>query len=147
MKVNYRKNNEKIQKYGEVFMKKLVIVIITLFYSFIGTNMLFAIDTWTEKAAFVGGAGRFAAVGFSIGTKGYIGTGFTDTSVTNDFWEYDTVNDTWTQMANFSGGARYRAVGFSIGTKGYVGMGYADDSGAYKRDLWEYSPPPPPMPG
>ena len=31
-------------------------------------------NTWTQKADF-GGAARDSAVGFSIGSKGYIGTG------------------------------------------------------------------------
>ena len=31
-------------------------------------------NTWTQKADF-GGTARYAAVGFSIGNKGYIGTG------------------------------------------------------------------------
>jgi hypothetical protein len=42
------------------------------------------------KSVFNGGY-RGAAVGFSIGTKGYIGTGYDDLGVRrNDFWEYDT---------------------------------------------------------
>ena len=40
-------------------------------------------NVWTQKADFGGGA-RSGAVGFSIGSKGYIGTGGA-----NDFWEYD----------------------------------------------------------
>ena len=36
-----------------------------------------------------GGVGRYAAVGFSIGTKGYIGTG-SDGSNKKDFWEYES---------------------------------------------------------
>ena len=56
-------------------MKKYIIVIIALFYSFLGVNMLFAAaNTWTQKADF-GGTARCGAVGFSIGSKGYIGTG------------------------------------------------------------------------
>src|ERR1035437_9962904 len=38
------------------------------------TSYLFAQGTWTQKANF-GGAGRWGAAGFSIGTKGYIGVG------------------------------------------------------------------------
>jgi hypothetical protein len=45
-------------------------------------------DTWTQKADF-GGIGREGAVGFSIGSKGYIGTGVDDSySYKKDFWEY-----------------------------------------------------------
>ena len=52
-------------------------------------------NTWTAKANFPGAA-RYYAVGLSIGTKGYIGTGI-DAGGTkyNDFYEYDPTNNTW----------------------------------------------------
>ena len=56
------------------------------------------------------------AVGFSIGTKGYFGTGSIGSWV-NDFYEWDQASNTWNQKANFGGTTRYVAVGFSIGTK------------------------------
>ena len=37
--------------------------------------MTLPLNTWTQKADF-GGTGRNGAVGFSIGSKGYIGTGY-----------------------------------------------------------------------
>jgi len=92
-------------------------------------------DAWAQKANF-GGSARQNAVGFSIGSKGYIGTGL-DPSLKNDFWEYDPTTNVWTQKANFGGSARYAAVGFSIGSKGYIGTGR---DGAYKNDFWEYDP-------
>ena len=85
----------------------------------------FAQGTWTPKADF-GGTGRWGAVGFSIGNKGYIGTGW-DNGPHQDFWEYNPSTDAWTQKANFGGTARYGAVGFSIGNKGYIGTGGAVD--------------------
>ncbi|TAL58094.1 MAG: hypothetical protein EPN85_12405, partial [Bacteroidetes bacterium] len=97
-------------------------------------------NTWTPKANF-GGTARYYAVGFSIGTKGYIGTGWhrPTQSPMKDFWEWDQASDVWTQKANFGGGARYLAVGFSIGTKGYIGTGF--DAGITDlKDLWEYNP-------
>jgi len=48
-------------------MKKYIIVVIALIYIFLGVNMLFA-GTWTKKADF-GGAARYNAVGFAIGSK------------------------------------------------------------------------------
>jgi len=92
---------------------------------------------WTQKANF-GGTTRDRAVGFSIGTKGYFGTGTPDGGITaySDFWEWDQATNVWTQKANFSGGGRFAAVGFSIGTKGYIGTG---NYGGYKRDFWEYN--------
>lgn len=89
-------------------------------------------NSWSSKTPF-GGTARYAAVGFAIGDKLYIG--FSDVNGT-DFWEYDTALDTWTPKASFPGAGRYYAVGFSIGTKGYVGTGY---SGVYKNDFWEYN--------
>ena len=88
-------------------------------------SMTLLSDTWTQKADF-GGTARALAVGFSIGSKGYIGTGYDGSySDTSDFWEYDPTANTWTQKADFGGTARDLAVGFSIGSKGYIGTGQA----------------------
>src|SRR3990172_9435890 len=92
---------------------------------------------WTQMADF-GGTGRRGAVGFSIGSYGYIGTGEDDYGRTNDFLRYDPAGDTWTQKANFGGAVRYEAVGFSIGTKGYIGTGV--NSPNIYDDFWEYDP-------
>jgi len=99
-------------------------------------------DTWTRKADF-GGTTRTAAVGFSIGNKGYIGTGVLGvlriSILYKDFWEYDPAADAWTQKADFGGAARYSAVGFSVGGKGYIGTGTGVFYG-YLKDFWEYDP-------
>ncbi|MBI3501348.1 MAG: T9SS type A sorting domain-containing protein [Bacteroidetes bacterium] len=99
------------------------------------TAYSFSQGTWSQKANF-GGTGRYIAVGFSIGTKGYIGTGY-DGAYKNDFWEWDQANNIWSQKANFVGTARDNATGFSIGTKGYIGIGF---DGANKNDFWEWDP-------
>ena len=58
-------------------------------------------NVWNAKANLTG-VGRLHAVGFSIGSKGYIGTGLGASSVElADFWEYDPATDSWTQKANF----------------------------------------------
>ncbi len=94
-------------------------------------------DTWTPKGDFEE-LERYDAVGFSIGDKGYIGTGTGPGPTPRyDFWEYDPATDTWSQRADFPGAARSLAVGFSIGDKGYVGTGY---NGGDRRDFWEYDP-------
>ena len=93
---------------------------------------------WTKKADFRGTA-RTSAVGFSIGNKGYIGTGHDGSYSLQDFWEYDPISDSWTRKENFRGTARTSAVGFSIGNKGYIGTGYGDN-GSLKKDFWEYDP-------
>ena len=98
-------------------------------------------DTWTQKTNY-GGTARFGATSFSIGSKGYIGTG-NDGTFRKDFWEFDPsvgTNGAWSQKADFGGVARDGAVGFSIVNKGYIGTGY--NAGIYYNDFWEYSPSP-----
>ena len=94
-------------------------------------------DIWLPKTDF-GGAARHAAVGFSIGDKGYIGMGWDGSTKMRDFWQYDPAANTWTQKADFGGTARFYAVGFSIGEKGYIGVGW--DGSSYQKDFWEYNP-------
>ncbi|MBK6484809.1 MAG: T9SS type A sorting domain-containing protein [Chitinophagaceae bacterium] len=103
-------------------------------------------NTWTQKSDFGHTAAnvpeptpRSRAAGFSIGSKGYIGTGLAMDGFKNDFWEYDPVDNIWTQKADFGGTARRDATAFNIGSKGYLGTGY-DIDGTYKNDFWEYDP-------
>src|ERR1051325_11216231 len=81
---------------------------------------------WPQKTDLPGDA-RDYAVSFSIGDKGYVGTG-ENGSYMKDFWEYNPTADSWVQKADFGGTARERAIGFSVGSKGYIGTGY--DGGA-----------------
>jgi Galactose oxidase, central domain len=108
--------------------------IITIFLLIVVGNTSSVFAQWTQKANFGGGLRR-DAVGFTIGTKGYTGTG-RDGANTNykDFWEYDPSTNAWTQKADFGGTARSGAVGFAIGTKGYIG------TGSNTNDFWEYDP-------
>jgi N-acetylneuraminic acid mutarotase len=82
---------------------------------------------------------------FSIGNKGYVGTGGTDgNSETINFWEYDPASDIWTKKADVGGEARGGAVGFAIGNKGYIGTGLLiqETNGQVTltllKDFWEY---------
>ncbi|MBL4658239.1 MAG: T9SS type A sorting domain-containing protein [Flavobacteriales bacterium] len=92
-------------------------------------------DGWAQKTDFSGTARR-GAVGFSIGDKGFIGTGFDGTIHYKDFWEYNPLSDTWAQKADFAGVSRRNATGFSIGNTGYIGTGW-DGIGPIN-DFWEY---------
>jgi len=96
-----------------------------------------ATDTWTQKADF-GGQGRFMAIGFDIGNKGYLGTG---QGIYNnklaDFWEYNPVSDMWIQKSSVV--ARQLAVGFSIGENGYIGTGQNQPQ-YQQNDFWQYTP-------
>jgi N-acetylneuraminic acid mutarotase len=100
-------------------------------------------DTWIQKNNFPG-LSRYAAAAFAIGKNGYLGTGYdtlgTNNSVLNDFWEYDTSTDSWTQKADFGGIRRYGAAGFAVGGKGYICFGADSFEFSYKaaNDMWEY---------
>ena len=63
-----------------------------------------ATNTWTQKADF-GGTGRYYAAGFSIGSKGYIGTGGL-VLLFKDFWEYTPATaqtpGTWTATGSMN---------------------------------------------
>jgi len=100
-------------------------------------NLSFSQGTWVQKTS-LPAPERLTAVAFTIGNKGYLGTGYnTFSSGFDDFWEYDPASDTWTQKANFGGGPRSFAVGFTIGNKGYIGTGIGG-GGNVQNDLWEY---------
>lgn len=99
-------------------------------------------NQWCQERTFAG-VKRSQAVGFSIGNKGYVGTGckaignvFSD--FLKDFWEYDPDLNTWIQKADFGGVARYGAVGFSLNNKGYIGTGWNGTD--YLSDFWAYDP-------
>jgi Secretion system C-terminal sorting domain/Galactose oxidase, central domain len=98
-----------------------------------------AANTWTQKASF-GGGRRVGVVGFSIGSKGYVGTGEDSVNYHNDFWVFDPVANSWTQKASFGGTTRIYACGFSIGGNGYIGTGMDTNVpfSEFKNDLWEY---------
>jgi len=84
-------------------------------------------NSWTQRSSITGARGF--AVGFAIGTKGYIGCGMG----VSDFWEWDQPTDTWTQRSTCPVN-RQQAVGFAINGKGYF------STGSYLNDLWEYDP-------
>jgi N-acetylneuraminic acid mutarotase len=98
------------------------------------------VGNWVELSS-LNGMARTYAVGFTIGSKGYIGTGYNgikDDRRLNDFWEYDAELDNWTQKADFPGVARQAATGFGLDTMGYIGTGY--DGREELNDFYEYHP-------
>ncbi|AUC22451.1 MULTISPECIES: kelch repeat-containing protein [Polaribacter] len=92
-------------------------------------------DTWTQKADF-GGTARYAAIGFSIGNDGYIGTGY-DGSEQKDFWKYDVASNTWEQSVGFSGQKRKDASVFTIDDVAYIGLGIHNN--AYEEDFYAFN--------
>ncbi|TAL57975.1 MAG: T9SS type A sorting domain-containing protein [Bacteroidetes bacterium] len=137
------KNKSTSAQFTAIHTKMGSILWLTIF--FLPLCDAFSQNTWTPKAN-LSALGRVHAVGFSIGNKGYIGTGYDQTTYTTsylvaDFWEWDQATNVWTQKADYGGGAVAYAVGFSIGTKGYVGTGAGPTYGGnYKNDFWEYNP-------
>jgi len=96
-------------------------------------------DTWTQMAnlADFGGVARNSASAFAIGTNGYIGLGFDGNDYLKDFWQYNSLTNSWTRKADFEGSARYGAVGFALDGKGYMGTGYDDK---FQNDIYRYDP-------
>ena len=132
-------------------MKKNKLLILLLINCLVFINILISQNTWSTEGV-LGGASetRRRAVAFSIGNKGYVGTGqrgsFGNTGWKEfkDFWEYNPINGIWTQLADVPGTTRYYSIGFSIDEKGYVGTGkrYNSSKGGddYLQDMYEYDP-------
>ncbi len=105
-------------------------------------------NTWTQKADFGGGI-RSSAISFSIGNKGYVGSGNSSPNSTygifpSDFWEYDVATDMWQQKKNLPSPIRSEAIGFALNGKGYLGLGVVTNNTSYPivalNDFWQYEP-------
>lgn len=101
-------------------------------------------DKWTKKGQYPGKL-TIASVCFTIGDKAYIGTGLgnpSSASITNEFWEYDVLNNSWKQITNYPGKGGFYNAAFSIGKIGYVGSGAVkfDKGGGATvyNDFWSY---------
>ncbi len=96
-------------------------------------------DAWTQTESLGGivgeGMERNCAASFTIGNKGYVGTGQGGDPFLKDVWEYNKTNNTWVLRGNVADIDRRCAVGFSINDKGYIGLG--QDATGYRKDLWE----------
>src|SRR4051794_38951735 len=86
--------------------------------------------TWKQLAPLPAGQiGTTGAVAFTIGNKGYVGTGgVAYDSTTRSLWEFDGTGKTWSQKADYPGACRAGLAGFSMGDKGYMGTGFTRDS-------------------
>ena len=76
---------------------------------------------WRRKADFPG-KGRSIAIGFTIGSKGYLLGGADPGMTLNDFWSYDMESDTWTSLPG-PGFYLEDGVAVVINGKAYVGVG------------------------
>jgi N-acetylneuraminic acid mutarotase len=99
-----------------------------------------ASDSWSKKNNFPFGK-RAVGISFSYGGKGYIGLGqdsITFDSLHNDLWEYNPINDSWIQKANFAGLGRRFPIQFMIDSILYVGTG-ENKAGNPLNDFWSYN--------
>lgn len=102
-------------------------------------------DSWTQRQSLPGSTNRTAAVAFSINGKGYVGLGAQDfntinTVFLNDLWEYDPVNDSWSQRASIPDSARMKSSCFVINDKVYIVGGLTGYPELASNDLWMYDP-------
>lgn len=94
-------------------------------------------DTWEQRSDF-GGSPRYNAIGFAIGSRGYIGTGFDGDNYNSDFWEYDQGTDTWNEISSYPGEKLEEGVSFVIDNKAYLCTGR--NNGLNVTDFWMYDP-------
>ncbi|CAN5447181.1 hypothetical protein BH10BAC1_BH10BAC1_06910 [soil metagenome] len=104
------------------------------------TSSLSAQGWWFKKADYNQTA-RTAAVAFSIGTGGFVGTGYDSATYKRNFSVYNQSTDSWTSTSSLGGAtgsglSRDAASSFVLGTKGYVVCG--QNSNPYNLDCWEY---------
>lgn len=104
-------------------------------------------DVWTTKNNMPGSnTSRTAGVAFVINGKAYLGLGVQDfnsfsptPTYLTDLWEYDAINDTWTQKANFPDSGRGEVAVFVANKKAYL-IGGTTGGNKYSNDTWEYNP-------
>ena len=84
------------------------------------------------------GVSRIASATVMIGNIGYFGTGWNGSTVFyNDFWKYDYLSDSWTQLASYPGGATHDPVMFNVQGEIYLGLGGVP--GAPSSQFWKYN--------
>ncbi len=92
-----------------------------------------ATNAWTQKTDFPGAA-RAHAIGFAVGSKGYMGGGSTlFGSLLTDFYEYTPSTNSWLARAPVAtASVSYYQDAVTIGSKGYYSTG--------GNQFWEYDP-------
>lgn len=94
-------------------------------------------EQWTEKKHFEGTA-RYSAIGFAIGSRGYVGTGYDGDSYNSDFWQYNPSEDDWTEINSYPGEKIWQGLAFVINDKAYICTGL--NNGLHNTDFWEFNP-------
>lgn len=93
------------------------------------TSLIYSQGYWTQKNDFPGNP-RSRGICFLLGGYGYYGSGnhTGGSAESNDFWRYDSNNDSWIQRANLPNGMQ-AASGSSTSAFGYVGLGWWNSNG------------------
>lgn len=98
-------------------------------------------DTWSSIAN-LPSAACSGAIGFGIGLKGYLGTGYDVKNFLKDIYEYDPKANTWkkTDSIPTSLSVRGFSVSFVISGSAYFGAGYGTAVSNSLNDFWSLTP-------
>lgn len=101
------------------------------FYVFDGTS-------WTTLAQEFPGDARYGAVAFTVGGKGYVGSGTIEKNkdVVNNYYAFDPATQTW-GTAQTIGNKRKFGNAFVINNLAYICCGISD-GGALQNDMWSF---------
>ena len=89
-------------------------------------------DQWNLRIATLGPGTKMNLTPMWFGwvnNKIYIGCGSNDNGNLGDWWEYDILNDIWTQKTDIIGNDRHHPFYFGIGDYAYVGFGHGSVPG------------------
>jgi len=88
-------------------------------------------DTWTQKAS-LPAVGRVGSIGFAIRNVGFIGCGFDEEETGeyyNDFYAYNSLDDTWSVMPDFPDtSGSFAAIATVVDDIAYAGTGLNNQS-------------------
>ena len=93
-------------------------------------------DQWIQVSSMTVARSRHST--FTIGNDAYSGCGLNHLTLKNDFWKFNSITETWTQVADLPAAERCEAFSFSINGIGYVGGGQLLTSTV--QDFWAYDP-------
>lgn len=102
-----------------------------------------ATDSWQKMSNFPG-EGRVAGTQLNHAGKGYVLSGDGDNHdfmATGEFWEYDHISDSWTQMPPHPGRSRWAPGNFVINDEVYFFGGLDRGSNQLTRQAYKYTLP------
>jgi len=94
-------------------------------------------DSWMQKDDFAGGK-RYGAIAFSIGSYGYVGTGYDDNYL-KDIYRFDPTAESghqWEIVNGYGGEKRIYGNVFVIDDVAYICCG--ENNGGYPGDFWKF---------